>query len=454
MKFRTFGSVLSILVIAMAIVLWFRGRSKIQPQEISLFFTCDLRGRLVPCGCFTGQHGGLTRLRTFLDENAGPFSLCVDVGNAIKGAQDFEIIEHRYLLKALAGMHYAVLNLGQREVQLPLATLHRLKKESPVSLISANVFDAKRNPVFDAFKIVQLGAFRIGFVGVVDPEGLKDAAGEGVHIESMETVLAQILPGIKKQVDMLVLLACTDESGLRRLAGDFYEIDVVLGGKVSQPSQKLEQINRSLLLYTANEARTAGKLKLLLSKTDPPSPVEHDIQLLHDQIPENAEVQKLAQQYRDEIRRTPLDIDDPSRLGENDVPGVKAAATYVGSESCQPCHPTATRIWKISRHSHAFASLKNKQADADPNCIPCHVMGFGAATGYRRAFAGSKLIDVGCESCHGAGSLHVAQKQSGASGFRFRPLGAGDCKKCHHGEFSRPFDWDKFWPQIKHGLEP
>jgi hypothetical protein len=26
--------------------------------------------------------------------------------------------------------------------------------------------------------------------------------------------------------------------------------------------------------------------------------------------------------------------------------------------------------------------------------------------------------------------------------------------KCHHGEFSRPFQWGQFWRMIQHGKEP
>ena len=62
--------------------------------------------------------------------------------------------------------------------------------------------------------------------------------------------------------------------------------------------------------------------------------------------------------------------------------------------------------------------------------------------------------DVGCESCHGPGSEHVAQRHSGEKVlFKFRPLGEADCTTCHHGEFSRPFKWEYFWPAIKHGKE-
>ena len=34
-----------------------------------------------------------------------------------------------------------------------------------------------------------------------------------------------------------------------------------------------------------------------------------------------------------------------------------------------------------------------------------------------------------------------------------QPIGVGDCQKCHHGEFSRPFAWEEFWPHVKHGKE-
>jgi Cytochrome c554 and c-prime len=96
--------------------------------------------------------------------------------------------------------------------------------------------------------------------------------------------------------------------------------------------------------------------------------------------------------------------------------------------------------------------LLHLKADADPNCIPCHTVGFQTQSGYRREFGSLKLVNVGCESCHGPGSLHAEQRRSGAPSLdNFRTLGAGDCQKCHHGEFSRPFEWEKFWPAIQHG---
>jgi hypothetical protein len=177
--------------------------------------------------------------------------------------------------------------------------------------------------------------------------------------------------------------------------------------------------------------------------------------LLTDRIPEHPEIRKLAEAYRQEVRQARLDVDSPERLQENFVPGVRLAALYVGSENCLDCHPSAAKSWKKSGHAHAFETLVNASADMDPKCIGCHTVGFTHPSGYRREYRGKKLGDVGGESCHGPGSLHVRQHRDGeALQFKFRPLGAGDCQKCHYGEFSRPFQWETFWPRVQHGLEP
>jgi hypothetical protein len=287
---------------------------------------------------------------------------------------------------------------------------------------------------------------------VLDPRMDSDL-GEGLAIEKMETSLTSLLPILKKQADFVVLLAFTDEAGLTALARQFYEVDVILGGKVAQPSPKLVRENRSFVLATTNQSRALGMLEVKPEAGPRLTPVRGDIRLVSDVIPEDPEIVALAARYRATIRQTKLALDDPAYLAGDMVPGVRATASYAGSQACASCHPSATRAWSESGHAHAFATLVQAGADADPNCIGCHTVGFRTPTGYRRAMQGAKLVDVGCESCHGPGSQHVAERTSGGEAlFRFRPLASGDCQKCHHGEFSRPFDYEQFWPLVKHGL--
>ncbi|MEW6307232.1 MAG: multiheme c-type cytochrome [Verrucomicrobiota bacterium] len=450
-------TVLALAALSIAGVLALRKKTPVAqpPVDLRVFFTCDTRGRLVPCGCFTGQYGGLTRLKTVLDQAPSTNTIRVDVGDAIQGREDFELIQYRYLLKAYASMRFDALNVGQREAQLSADQLRALRQETPVPILSANLLDASGAPVFEPYRLVERGGHRIALVGVLDPRGLGENLGAGLTVERMEVTLGKLLPDLRGKADLIVLLAFTDEATLAALAREFYELDVILGGKVSQPAQKLETENRSLILYVTNESRALGMLKFKLAGRGKLENPAHEIMLMHEEIPQDKSIAALATDYRDEIRRTRLAIDDPSHLQADSIPGVRNAAAFAGTESCVSCHKTAAAAWEKTGHAGAFDTLVNAKADADPNCIGCHTVGFGTPSGYRREFAAQKLVNVGCESCHGPGSLHVEQYRSGAPvTFKFRPLGAGDCQKCHHGEFSRPFDWDRFWPHVKHGKEP
>jgi hypothetical protein len=430
----------------------------LQPPTLDLpvYFTCDTDGRLEPCGCFTGQFGGLTRLKTVLDAEASDGALRLDVGDAIGGHEDYDLIEYRYVLRAFVAMKYDALNIGRREAQFTAAQLHTIKNASPVPILGANLLDkASHQPIFDSYRIVQRGAFRIAIIGVLDPRGLDQNLGDGLIVGDMESAIERCLAELRGKADMIVLLAFTDEATLTQLAQQFYECQVILGGKVSQPAQELKKANRSLIYFVTNESRALGILHLQLLKGNPPQVVSNEIRLLHDKIPQDPSFREMMQSYREEVRHTRLAVDDPGNLSANMVPGVRTVATYVGTHKCLACHKTAAAAWATSAHARAFATLIDRKADADPKCIGCHTVGFGDPSGYRREFGADKLVDAGCESCHGPGSLHVREKEGDTSvNFTFRPLDAGDCQQCHHGEFSRPFDWDQFWPLIKHGKEP
>jgi hypothetical protein len=160
-----------------------------------------------------------------------------------------------------------------------------------------------------------------------------------------------------------------------------------------------------------------------------------------------------------------------------EVKGLKkpGEVTYVGSAACERCHATAYAKWKDTPHSHAYKTLvevakapSNRQFDGE--CIVCHTVGFGYRGGYRSTIATPKLKDVGCESCHGPGSLHVANKDD-KEWQRRMSLGwlkgtmdekrrkekiAEFCQKCHDSE--NDVNWvsgsfEMKWPLIVHYKE-
>ena len=429
-----------------------------EAKPFHIYFTADTNGRIEPCGCFTGQYGGLTSVST-APQAAPAHAMKVEIGNAIAGLADYNVIQYGHLLEACAKIGYAAVNLGEREAQLPAATIRDLAAKSPVPLLGANLLESgTRQPLAARSVVADHNGLKVGIVGVVDPESVRGEVDPSVEISNLSEALRAALAELDGVVDVLVCLAFTNEEGLAELAREFYEFDVILGGDVRQPSTALGKVNQSYILATTNQARALGEVH---ASFDPGSgrlrDATGDVRLMVDSIAEDPEVQKFSAAYREIIRDIILDIDKPAGHGEDRIPGVEAPATYVGSASCAGCHPKAFQKWSESGHAHAFDSLVRKKSDADPSCISCHVVGFGEPSGYHRTTKLEHLRGVGCESCHGPGSEHVQLRATAKPGeevlVKMRPVGEGQCIQCHHGEFSRPFDFDKFWPHISHGKE-
>lgn len=435
-----------------------RPAAPVSPRPLSVYFTCDLSGRIEPCGCFSGQYGGLTRISTVLAK-APEHALIVDVGDALAGLEDYHVLQHRHLLAACARLGFSAANLGRREARLSATQLRELAASSPVPLLSSNVVDSTTGePVVRPWVVVEKGGVKYGLVGVTDPDRLDAEPDPSVKLLGMTESLRRTLEDVRPRADVLLCLAFTDMSGLERLAREFYEIRFFLGGDVRQPSQSLAPVNQGWILAVTNQSRALGEIH---AQRDPLtgrlSEVRGDVTLMADTIAQDPAIEAFAKQYRHEVRTAVLAIDRADDDRGDRIPGVNPAAEFVGSAACAGCHPQSFEIWSKSSHAHAFETLIRRESEADPNCIGCHVIGFGEPGGYRRSMQAERLTDVGCESCHGPGSEHIRIAAATPPGqplpVSMRPVGAGQCVQCHHGEFSRPFHWDAFWPLIEHGKE-
>jgi hypothetical protein len=97
------------------------------------------------------------------------------------------------------------------------------------------------------------------------------------------------------------------------------------------------------------------------------------------------------------------------------APAVPADQTYTGAKRCSSCHFKQYMTWKKTKHAkEAWESVPAKY-QSDPECLKCHVTGYGVAGGY---VAGTpeavlqNLLGTSCEACHGPGSKHeeIAKK--------------------------------------------
>ncbi len=163
------------------------------------------------------------------------------------------------------------------------------------------------------------------------------------------------------------------------------------------------------------------------------------------------------------------------------------SAEYVGSKKCKICHSKAEvgsqyGIWSKGPHAKSLETLKTDASKAiakkmgikvapekAPECLVCHVTGWGSASGYqievdpldKKAVKKNKaLAGVGCESCHGAGSLYKSKKKMiaiTAGEIKGETLGlttikAETCTVCHNPDSPtyKPFDYAVRVKEVAH----
>jgi 2',3'-cyclic-nucleotide 2'-phosphodiesterase (5'-nucleotidase family) len=120
-------------------------------------------------------------------------------------------------------------------------------------------------------------------------------------------------------------------------------------------------------------------------------------------------------------------------------------ASYVGVERCASCHKEETAFWQTTRHAHAYATLSDQFKEFNLDCVSCHVTGYEKPGGSTVTHV-EGLMNVQCENCHGAGSIHA---KTSLKKDIVRTPSFDQCKSCHHAPHVAD-DWDVglAWPKV------
>jgi predicted CXXCH cytochrome family protein len=160
-------------------------------------------------------------------------------------------------------------------------------------------------------------------------------------------------------------------------------------------------------------------------------------------MPGSPETLALVQAYDREVAK--LNLAWAKEHGEDCPKPGKNEAGYVGNEACRDCHAEAFPVWDASKHAHAYDDLAKAGKNYRLDCVKCHVVGYQQPGGVCRVDKVEARKDVGCESCHGPGSLHSADPTLDNV---VRKPEAELCTGCHDLENSPHFDFALYLPEI------
>ena len=467
-----------------------------------LAIVTDLQGQLEPCGCQSRPLGGIDRLATELGRLRadGTPTLLLLSGDSLFGAGEAhahdpnaaqqERWRAETLVDVLNRLGVSALNPGSADWNAPERAAETLLKKATGVVLTRGT-EGGAEPVAH---VLEAGGIKLGTLGVLGNE----AREEG-------TALASVATGVQalkaKGAQVVIVLVSGDRRLANRIAGtggvdlvvsagiDTKEANppvrvgtahVVTAGRQgegllvidlhrvaegsfvdasdwSRSRQKdalrssVEELRNKIAAWerdaTVDRSLVAEqKTRLAALEADltaPATPVtgNHFVanwREIGPEIPRDPAIDAVVNAYDDRVNQH-------NRVALADVtsPPVPAgAASYVGAAQCASCHQKAFEWWRGHAHGHAYATLQEAHKEFNLSCVGCHVTGYNQPGG-AAVVRNEGLTDVGCESCHGPGSLHVEDPDSTPVSVQ-RVVPENVCVVCHSPEHSDKFDYAKY----------
>lgn len=433
-------------------------------DRIHLLISGAMLGRLEPCGCASGQLGGLPRRMQHLAEKRG-YDLLIEGGDMVDGDTELDLQKAQTALTVLFGMQqtYDVLGVGKRDLRLPYAEWSSYAGMANVvaSDLDSKAADWPGKPFFE--KEVRGQKIRVLSFTLALPEAGPNRQGDaGLQLLPPEQAWQRGLLGAEPGC-LRVLLLHGDDQTARPLVRQLQprpDLVVCYDHGHTDPQPQPELVDGIPVLYPGIRGRMLVHATLARLPSGPRVGCELIPLVGNKSLPGGGgdpDARLVLQQHREQVRDdrvlTKMARRRPTANG----------ASYVGNQTCAACHPSAMQAWNQSKHAQAWATLVNAERDATrygwpvtayPDCVSCHVVGYGDATGFVDPTETPELVNVGCESCHGPGSAHAGSGGQLRLGLAGGAAPSVSCVVCHDFEQSPDFLYGDRWPKIEHGLEP
>ncbi len=532
-----------------------------QKPDFVLVITGQTYGYLQKCGCSDPQKGGLERRFNFIEglKAHGIEAIPLDLGDVPpEVTKDHKILHPQALLKyevamrAMKAMGYKAVGLGLQEFALGLGQVHgefsaQQGNDRP-RILAANLIGQKlgdsviskkdvfpngtgKDTAFGDWEIIPTKSkINVGVVGIVgDPIVTQVMGNPKNKVHGLDDTIvfasnaAKVLVDAEKQMDKLpnkpalkVLLYSGPFNLARNVVAPAYkDFGVIVCQSEEAEPHQAEMVNndKTMILRIGHRGQNVGVVGVFKNPRGGFTLKYQHVTITPEfETPPGQEKANLAlaelDRYAKEVKsrgyltknrreKHPLQVSNPD-------------AKYVGSAICANCHKAGDdntdAVWTASKHAAAYNALehiatKPTGRQFDGECIRCHTVGYDYNSGFVDAVQSPQLMNVGCENCHGPGSLHSAAEVNNAlaapakkafaaqmspwreTGKETMPDAAAlkaymeerdaakrnliippaqqtymnsvdrTCQNCHNVENDPHFKFEAFWPKIAHSMK-
>lgn len=475
----------------------------------ALVFSGEMHGYIEPCGCTSGQLGGLARRGDLLQKlRAKKWNVTAfDVGGLMNSERARRKQSEYKLPSAVDSfkqLGYTAIAIGSEEIQVNTDILVS-RADDPfvsanVSLLEADPANVAEVVAMDAgrksWNQVQVGPIKVAVTGILGTKyqteilGARHANGK-VSAVDPAAALKEVLPLMEAaKPDLMVLLSHATVEESKALAKQFPQFQIVAtAGGPEDPGFSSQHVGETLLVMAGGKGKRVAVVGYY--PKEKPSLKFELVDLDEGRFDNLPAMDDQMRAYQETLERENIARHEPPRPHPGNSVASGEDLKYVGAAKCGECHTKSYGKWKNTKHAHAFDALINGRKGQktvisrihDPECLACHVTGWDPKhmVPYTSGYLFEELLTdrkgkqvkpdlkgQQCENCHGPGSAHVqeevAYKKSGkttAETTKWRKFHKLDlkvvetqlCIRCHDGENDPNFGkkpFAEYWDQIKH----
>jgi hypothetical protein len=455
----------------------------------AILLSGEQNGSIEPCGCSLVQLGGMSRrmdLHKLLADRGWPV-LGFDLGgtlNAKRATRAQSKLKFETTLAGLKEMKYGALALGRQELSLGLDLVsYHNPDELPFLSANASIYPPELNLPLKS-RVFEIGGVKIGVTAVIGdqlreeitpkvPIPADQRVGGEIDIGPAAEAVSALMPALEaEKCDLLILLSHGTPEEAAVLSGQFPQFHlVVTAGGPEDPDPRPKKVGDALVVSVGQKGKHAGVVGVYPSASASERIKFELVDLDKDRFPGAERMNDLMRLYQDQLKDRNLAGTEPA------VPH-PTGDKYVGAKVCGECHTKAFDTWKKSKHSHGLDSLEKgrKGYEAtwisrvfDAECLACHVTGWNPQdvlryeSGFTSLAETPHLAGQQCENCHGPGERHsnleLAAKgrvtkavlaERKAMYVDLNTVEIKVCTKCHDGDNSPGWNFQKYWAQVRH----
>ncbi|MEB2309432.1 MAG: multiheme c-type cytochrome [Candidatus Brocadiaceae bacterium] len=437
-----------LLVYVFLFLVFSSGKTYAFSKEISIIFSGEELGNLQPCGCYEGQLGGISRRYSFIDffrkQKNQVFS--VSLGDLPKGCGRQDEMKMEILCRAMGFMGYILHNLGEKDIEISPQILGFLSQSQGIDFLSTNVsIDAPFPVRINQFVVKECFDLdfpvKIAFLGILSKTFLDPNVSENITISEPVKALKPFVKKLRNKVNLIVLLSHAPLEESKKIAKYFPEIGLIITGhNIDEPSEAITYIQNTPVVSPGIGGKFIGIAKYVVNnKTLERKSV--DVVPLDHSYRESQEMVLLIQDYQHMLKEEDL-------LSKTPQAPLRKGLSYAGGLACNVCHKIIYDHWCKTAHGASYNTLLGTGNQYDPECIKCHTTGYGYISGFFNDAKNQGLVNVGCESCHGAGNKHIENVND-----VYGSVNEATCLVCHDNEHSPKFQFDEYWKRIVHPNE-